>query len=195
VIPTLAELRQALHITGSTKIARRYFVTNGFDGSLAMLGLLIGFRSAGGAGIDVVIAACLGTAIALGASGISSTYVSERAERRRELERLRGAMLKELEDSAHARAAQWAPVLVALVSGLAPFLLALIIMLPLWLQSAAKASAPVLFDTAIGIAFLLIFLLGVFLGLVAGSYWLWSGLRTLAIALVTAGIILLVAPR
>ena len=193
-MPTLAELRQALHLTGSTKIARRYFVTNGFDGSLAMLGLLIGFRSAGGAGIEIVIPACLGTAIALGASGVSSTYVSEQAERRRELDRLRGAMLKELNDSAHARAAQWAPVLVALISGLAPFLLALVIMLPLWLQSAADAPAPVLFDTSIGIAFMLIFLLGVFLGRVAGSYWLWSGLRTLAIALVTAGIILLVAP-
>ncbi len=193
-MPTLAELRQALHITGSTQIARRYFVTNGFDGSLAMLGLLIGFRSAGGAGVDIVIAACLGTAIALGASGVSSTYVSEQAERRRELDRLRRAMLKELDDSAHARAAQWAPILVALVSGLAPFLLALIIMLPLWLQSAADTPAPVLFDTAIGIAFMLIFLLGVFLGRVAGSHWLWSGLRTLAIALVTAGIILLVAP-
>ena len=194
-MPTLAELRQALHITGSTKLARRYFVTNGFDGSLAMLGLLIGFRSAGGAGIEIVIAACLGTAIALGASGISSTYVSEQAERRRELDRLRRAMLKGLDDSAHARAARWAPILVALVSGLAPFLLALVIMLPLWLQSAADAPAPVLFDTAIGIAFMLIFLLGVFLGRVAGSYWLWSGLRTLAIALVTAGIILLVAPK
>ena len=193
-MPTLAELRQALHITGSTQIARRYFVTNGFDGSLAMLGLLIGFRSAGGAGVEIVVAACLGTAIALGASGISSTYVSEQAERRRELDRLRRAMLKELDDSAHARAARWAPVLVALISGLAPFLLALVIMLPLWLQSAAEAPAPVLIDTAIGIAFMLIFLLGVFLGRVAGSYWLWSGLRTLAIALVTAGVILLVAP-
>ena len=193
-MPTLAELRQALHITGSTQIARRYFVTNGFDGSLAMLGLLIGFRSAGGAGVEIVVAACLGTAIALGASGISSTYVSEQAERRRELDRLRRAMLKELDDSAHARAARWAPVLVALISGLAPFLLALVIMLPLWLQSAAEAPAPMLIDTAIGIAFMLIFLLGVFLGRVAGSYWLWSGLRTLAIALVTAGVILLVAP-
>ncbi|MGB5776997.1 MAG: hypothetical protein WBP89_20300, partial [Sedimenticolaceae bacterium] len=103
-MPTLAELRQAMHITGSTPIARRYFVTNGFDGSLAMLGLLIGFRSAGGAAVEIVIAACLGTAIALGASGISSTYVSEQAERRRELDRLRSAMLKELDDSAHARA-------------------------------------------------------------------------------------------
>lgn len=193
-MPTLSELRQALQLTAAAKIARRYFVTNGFDGTLAMLGLLVGFRTAGGASADIAIAACLGTAVALGVSGVSSTYVSEHAERQRELDQLRAAMLKELHDSAHAQAARWAPVLIALVSGLAPLLLALLIMLPLWFSTPGSAAEPMLFDIAIGIAFALIFLLGVFLGRVGGMHWLWSGLRTIAIALLTAAIILLVAP-
>jgi predicted membrane protein (TIGR00267 family) len=193
-MPTLPELRQVLHITSASKIARRYVVTNSFDSTLAMLGLLVGFRTAGGVGADIAIAACLGTAIALGASGISSTYLSEHAERRRELDKLRGAMLKRLEQSAHARAAQWAPVLIALVSGLAPFALAQVIMLPLWFQRSASLATPALFDTAIAVALALIFLIGTFVGRVGGMFWLWSGLRTLAIALLTAGLILLVTP-
>lgn len=193
-MPSLAELRQALHITRSIEIARRYFVTNGFDGTLTMLGLLVGFRTADGVAPEVVLAACLGTAIALGASGVSSAYVSETAERRRELERLQAAMLKDLDDSAHSRAARWAPIMVALVNGLAPFLLAQLVMLPLWLKVAGIALPLPVYDAAIGIALLLIFLLGVFLGRVGGDHWLASGLRTIVVALVTAAVILLVAP-
>jgi len=40
-------------------------------------------------------------------------------------------------------------------------------------------------------AFLSLFMLGVLLGTVSGQFWLWSGLRTLIIALITAGIVLL----
>ena len=32
-----------IRITRSQRIARRYFVVNGFDGALTMLGLLMGF--------------------------------------------------------------------------------------------------------------------------------------------------------
>ena len=98
-MPSLSELRQALQITSAVEIARRYVVTNSFDGTLAMLGLLVGFRTAGSVDADIAIAACFGTAVALGASGISSTYVSEHAERQRELDKLRNAMLKELDES------------------------------------------------------------------------------------------------
>jgi hypothetical protein len=37
--------RSLLQVSQSTAIARRYFVTNGFDGTLAMLGLIMGFRT------------------------------------------------------------------------------------------------------------------------------------------------------
>ena len=193
-MPTLADLRQALHITRSSGIARRYFVTNGFDGALAMLGLLMGFRTAGSADVRVALAACLGTAIALGSSGIASAYISEAAERRRGLAELQDAMLKELGDSAHGRAARWAPLLIALVNGTAPFVIALLIMSPLWFSNVGKFAGLPPYDAAIAIAFTLIFLLGTFLGRVGGYHWLAAGLRTTAIGLVTAAIIVLVGP-
>ena len=188
------KLRSLLQISRSEKIARRYFVTNGFDGTLAMLGLLVGFRTTGIVEVEVALIACLGMAIALGMSGISSTYISEQAERRREFGELRDAMLSDMNNSEHRRAARWAPVFIALVSGLAPFLLAQLIMLPLWLVSAGVSLPLNPYEAAIGVAFALIFLLGSFLGRIGGQFWLWSGLRTLFIGLLTAGIILLVAP-
>jgi VIT1/CCC1 family predicted Fe2+/Mn2+ transporter len=46
-------------------------------------------------------------------------------------------------------------------------------------------------ESAIALAFILIFLLGVFLGKVSGLFWLWSSLRTLLIGALTGALILL----
>ena len=39
----------------------------------------------------------------------------------------------------------------------------------------------------------IIFLFGIFLGRVGGTFWLWSGLQSLAVALVTVGLIYLIS--
>jgi len=170
---------------------RRYFVVNGFDGALTMLGLIMGFYVSDYTELAVVITTCLSAALALGMSGISSAYISEAAERRRALVELEKAMMTSLDESHHARAAIWIPWLVALVNGIAPLLIALIIILPLWL---ARRGVEMLFEplpTAMLVALAIIFLLGVFLGRIGGTFWLWSGLQSLAVASVTAGLIYL----
>ena len=185
-----SQLRFLVQLGRAEHIARRYFVTNGFDGALTMLGLTMGFYAGGGVATPVVISACLGAAIALGVSGMTSAYMSEAAEREKELRELERALVGDLEASAHARAARLIPLVIAAVNGCAPLFLALLIMLPLWLS---EAGVPLPLDplpAAIGVAFLVLFLLGVFLGSVSGRFWLWSGLRMLAIALLTAGLIL-----
>jgi VIT1/CCC1 family predicted Fe2+/Mn2+ transporter len=53
-----------------------------------------------------------------------------------------------------------------------------------------KALQRTALESSIVLAFLTLHLLGAFLGTVSGRLWLWSGLRTLVIALLTAGIIL-----
>lgn len=182
-----------LRITRTHGIVRRYFVVNGFDGALTMLGIITGFLVSEPAAVSVVISACLGAAIALGVSGLSSAYVSESAERRRALAELEEAMLSDLQDTQHGDAARWVPLLIALVNGAAPLLISLLIIMPLWL---ADAGLPLPFHplyAAIGMALLAMFLLGVFLGQVAGIFWLHSGLRTLLVALLTAALIYLLA--
>lgn len=183
-----------LRITGSSTIARRYFVVNGFDGALAMLGIIMGFYANGGAELEVIISACLGATIALGMSGISSAYISEAAERKQELKTLEDAMVSDLQQSAHGRAARLVPLWIGLVNGLAPLLIALVIMLPLWLARGTNHSPVDALTTSIGVTLLIIFLLGVFLGRISATFWLWAGLRALLLALLTGGAILMLTP-
>ena len=168
---------------------RRYFVVNGFDGALTMLGLIMGFLMSASSDLGTIINACLAAAIALGMSGISSAYVSEVAERKRELSKLEGAMLSDLKQTTHGQAARWIPLLVALVNGAAPLLISLLILTPLWLaQSGAELPAAPL-QLSVAIAFVLIFLLGVLLGRIAQVSWLNSGVQTLMVAVATVALI------
>ncbi|NNG14502.1 MAG: hypothetical protein HKM22_05015 [Gammaproteobacteria bacterium] len=180
-----------LRITRTHDIVRRYFVVNGFDGALTMLGLIIGFLISTTTDLSVIINACLGAAIALGVSGASSAYVSEAAERRHALEKLEEAMISDLQESAHGEAARRVPLLIALVNGAAPFIISLLILTPLWLSNAGITLPLSPLYAAIIVALLLIFLLGVFLGRIAGISWLRSGIQTLLVALVTAALIYL----
>lgn len=189
----IQRLLRFIAISRSQRIARRYFVVNGFDGALTMLGLLMGFYFSAGADLDVAVTACLGGAIALGMSGFSSAYLSEAAERRREFHKLQKAMVTDLSGSAHQEASRWVPLLIALVNGLSPLLISLAIILPLWLARYGVALPLAPLEAAIGIAFMLIFLLGVFLGKVSGVFWLVSGLQALVIAVLTSTLIYFVA--
>jgi len=180
-----------LHTLRARSIARRYLITNGFDGSLTMLGMLTGFYTSGMTDLSVAISACLGAAVALFISGLSSAYLSEKAEREKELRELEQALLVDLKESDYGQASRYLPILVALVNGLSPLLLSLVILLPLFLaeQFHALPSSP--FVSAIVMALMCTFFLGVFSGKISKTFWLWSGLRALIIAVITMAIILL----
>lgn len=187
----LGKVRFLLSITRTQDIVRRYFVVNGFDGALTMLGLIIGFLVSNSTELPVVINACLGAAIALGMSGVGSAYISESAERQRELAKLEKAMITDLQDSAHGQAARGAPLLIALVNGSAPLLISILILMPLFLARAGIPLALSPLYIAIIVALLLIFLLGIFLGSIAGVSWFRSGVKTLIVAIVTVALIYL----
>lgn len=187
-----ADLRLLLKITRSQDIVRRYFVVNGFDGALTMLGLNMGFYVSGGGDLSVVVSACIGAAVALGMSGLSSAYISEAAERKRWLADLESAMVTDLQDSAHNTAAKVVPLLVALVNGLAPLVISLFIITPFWLAQAGVGLPLAPVEGAILLAFAAIFGLGVFLGQVSGGFWLWGGLKAVLIAIATTLIIFIV---
>ncbi|WP_259363256.1 hypothetical protein [Colwellia sp. MB3u-4] len=191
MISTLKQVALLLRITNSQDIMRRYFVVNGFDGALTMLGIIVGFSLGSITSLTVTINACVGAAIALAVSGLSSAYISEHAELKRTLVELENIMLVNMENTAHGQAARWVPIFVALVNGLAPLVISLLIIAPLWLADAGFSLIfPPLLMASI-IAMTLIFFLGIFLGHVSGVSWLISGLRTLLISLVTIFLIYL----
>ncbi len=189
----LQQAKLLLSISSTSGIVRRYFVVNGFDGALTMLGLIIGFMISATDDLTVIINACLGAAIALGMSGFSSAYVSEAAERKRALVKLEEAMIVDLHETAHGDVVRLVPIWIALVNGSAPLVISLLILLPLWLSKAGLFLPLSPLYAAIIVALVLIFLLGVFLGQIAGISWLRSGLQTLLVAFITAALIYLFA--
>lgn len=191
----IRQIRSLWKLSQAGQIARRYFVTNGFDGALTMLGILLGFYTGGAVPLIVVISACLGAAIALGISGFTSALLSETEERKKELKELEESLVAPLEKSDYGRASQITPWVIAAVNGLSPFLISLFVILPLWLEDWGFMLPFEMdpFDAAIGFAFLAILFLGIFLGRISGTFWLWSGLRAVLIGLVTAGIIFLIS--
>lgn len=96
-----------------------------------------------------------------------------------------------MSDSAQANAARLVPLLTGLVNGAAPVSMSLLIIAPLWLARAGVdlPLPPVL--CAIATALLCMFGLGVFLGRVGGTSWLWGGIKTVLIALLTIALIFL----
>ncbi|MFX1572936.1 MAG: VIT1/CCC1 transporter family protein [Promethearchaeota archaeon] len=91
-------------ITNLWAIARRYFVNNFYDGMLTVLGILLGFfvlvLKGGQATIEshIVILTGLGSSISMLISGITGSYLSEKAEQKKIKEELNKAMVINEED-------------------------------------------------------------------------------------------------
>lgn len=178
-----------LHVLRARGIMRRYAITNGFDGVLTILGMLTGFYFSDFHNLSVALSACLGAAIALFISGLSSAYLSEKAERTLELRHLEQALARNLDESDYGQASRFLPLLVALSNGFSPLILSLFILSPLFFAERllAMGLSPLL--AAMGLALVCIFMLGVFLGKISQTFWLWAGIRALLLALVTVAII------
>ena len=107
-----------------------------------MLGIIMGFYGSGEADPVVIVSACVGAAIALGVSGVTSAYISEAAEREREFQALEEAMVANLEDSVHGRARKLVPFFIAGVNGVAPLSISLVIVAPLWISMGVESRYP-----------------------------------------------------
>lgn len=183
------QLLTSLELTESHGIARRYFVVNGFDGALTMLGLIVGFYLSDHVELQVIITACLGAAVALAVSGVSSAYVSEKAEKQKELRELEQAMIENLDESIHGRATRVMPLFIALVNGLSPFLVSILILSPLWVAGYSVSLPLPPLQLSFAVALVILFAFGMYLGRISGINWFWAGFRVMLIALVTGAII------
>jgi predicted membrane protein (TIGR00267 family) len=178
----LEELERQLSASDFAAIARRLFVMNGFDGALTLLGIVIGSFMAGITNHAYVIGSGLGACLAMGISGMTGAYMTESAERERELQDLEKAMLTDLRASVHGKASRTIPILVSIVDGISPALAGVITLLPF------------LFRVNIDIAYLLgvalnlgtLFIFGVYLGRISKKSKLFSGLKMLLVGIATA---------
>ena len=184
-------LRLYLQITHMGGIARRYFIMNGFDGAMTMLGVILGAWVAGIQNPGVVITTGLGGCLALGVSGVLSAYMAERAERARRMKALEEALLTSLNHTLHDRAFKFTSAYVALVNGMSPMLTALISITPFILSSVGVFLIADAYITSLILNLVTLFSLGIYLGRVAKeNIWLY-GAQMVAAGLVTIVIIVL----
>ena len=183
----LEEVQTYNQIVGIAEIARRYFAMNAFDGVLTTIGVLAGNYLAGVRDLSIPIRTGIATSIAMGISGLWGAYLTETAERQRELTELEKVSLINQQETSIGRASRFAVVVVSIVDGIAPALAAIIVLVPLFLGGLIQN--PILsYALAGATALLSLFGLGLFLGKVSEKNLIGYGMKTLLAGLVAIAI-------
>jgi len=183
----LEEIQTYNKIIGISEIARRYFAMNAFDGVLTTIGVLAGNYLAGVRDLSIPIRTGIATSIAMGISGLWGAYLTETAERQRELSELEKVSLIDQTNTSIGRASRFSVIVVSIVDGLAPALASMIVLIPLFLGNLI--ANPVLsYALAGGTALLCLFGLGMFLGKVSDKNLIGFGMKTLLAGLVAIAI-------
>lgn len=191
----IEKVQEYSRIAGVAEIARRYFAMNAFDGVLTTIGVLMGNYLAGVRDVTIPIRTGIATSIAMGVSGLWGAYLTETAERERELTELERACLIDQSETKIGRASRLAVVIVAVVDGLAPFLAALFVLIPLFF-AALVGNIVTSYILSMVTALLALFGLGMFLGHISKRSLIGYGLRTLVAGIVAIALnFILDSPR
>ena len=187
----IEEMEQLARISNLGPIARRYFAMNAFDGTLTVLGIILASHFAGHYDPRAIVSAGIGACLAMMFSGLAGTYLAEKAERERELREMEQAMLRRLDQTLYKRASRFAIIVSSFVDGFAPFIAGLFLIVPFFFVIFNPTFWWNALIVSITIGFILLFLLGIFLGRVSEqNQWIY-GLQTLGTGLGTAVAIIL----
>jgi len=185
----LRKVRVYLEVTRARGIARRYFVMNGFDGSMTMFGITIGSWVAGINEAGIIVAAGLGACLAMGVSGFFGAFMAERAERKGHLKTLEAEPTQP--DPIHYEASRFVSVFVALIDGISPTLTATVSLAPFILTRMGLLSIGSAYTISLILTLATLFSLGFYLGRIAKEkVWLY-GVQMLAVGVITAIMIFL----
>ncbi|MEB3758062.1 MAG: hypothetical protein GSR82_01650 [Desulfurococcales archaeon] len=178
-----------------SSIARRMFITNAFDSLLTSLGVAAGGYS-NQTDPKILALGIIGAAIAMGFfSATLGVYLSEKAERERELRKIQTHIARELdEDSIYYKAARYIPIYVALWSGFGATLFPILVSLPFIVAGFFNASVTTAFLASLGIGLAIIGSLGIYLSKISGEKLLSGFARFTGIG-VTAVIAILLIKR
>jgi predicted membrane protein (TIGR00267 family) len=168
-------------------ISRRYLVSNGFDGTLTAIGVIIGAVLSGVPGGFTVIKIGLGAAIGLTTSALWSVWEIERAETRAEILRMEQAMLTDLDDTRIEHEQRGARVVHAVASGLGPLIGILVPLTPFLFEGSVFTMAEAAI-AGVGLGVLILGTFGAYMGSISGQRWYVSAARMGLAGLVVAGI-------
>lgn len=181
----LERLRAYDRVAGIGSIGRRYFAMNAFDGAVTVIGVLAGAMTAGVVDPRVVLLTGFSTSIAMGISGLWGAYLTEAAERRRDLEELERHTLSDLQDTGLGEASRAAVVIVALVDALSPLVAGALALVPFLFVPLLPIQRAYVVGFCIALSTL--FALGMFLGRVARGSMVVYGLKTLVAGILAIG--------
>ena len=183
----LSSLRTLLRKEDVRAISRRYFVSNGFDGTLTCIGVVIGAVLSGVPDGLTVIKIGLGAAIGLGTSAVWSVWEIERAETKAEILRMERAMLADLDDTRIEHQHRGERLLHAIMSGLGPTIGIVIPLSPFLLEgSILTMTEAAVGAVVLGVGILSAF--GAYMGSISGQRWYVSAVRMGAAGLVVAAL-------
>ena len=184
-----AGIRDVLADEAVRALSRRYFVSNGFDGALTAVGIVVGAVLSGVPDGLTVVRIGAGAAVGLATSGLWSVWEIERAEKRTELLRIERAMLADLGDTRPDRRRKRARLVNAAASGAGPVVGILLPLTPFLFEGGALTMA----EAGVGgvaVASLVLFVFGAYLGTLSERRWWVAGLRMGLAGLVVAALTL-----
>jgi predicted membrane protein (TIGR00267 family) len=159
---------------------------NAFDGALTMLGVVIGAYISGILQPLPIISAAISGSIAMGISGISGAYMTEKAERTKKLKELERAMVTDLKNSLHHKSYQFATIFAALVDGLSPALAAMLVVSPFFFTTTALISIELAFIICIIVTLVMLTILGIYLAKISDESMIKYGIQMLVVGMTTA---------
>ena len=183
---TLKKWKRYHRISDVGPISRRYFVMNAFDGALTMLGVVIGAYVAGILEPMPIISAAIAGSIAMGTSGMSGAYMTEKAERTKKLKELEKAMLTDLKNGLHHKSHKFATIFAALIDGISPALAAMLVVSPFFMVNPGIITVETAFFTCIVLTLTVLSLLGVYLAKISDESMIRYGVQMLLVGCVTA---------
>jgi predicted membrane protein (TIGR00267 family) len=184
LLEAVSYFREYDKLANISEIARRYFAMNAFDGVLTIIGVLMGNFVANVSDARIVLSTGLATCIAMGVSGLWGAYLTESAERKRDLDELSKVTLTDMTNTRIGRASRAAIVIVAVVDGLSPFMAALIVLIPFFVAGNSH-DLTWAYYTSLGLALLALFSLGLFLGSISKGRMIIYGLKTVLAGVVS----------
>ena len=157
-------------------IARRYFVSNGFDGALTGVGVTVGAYLSGIEDGLTVVSLGLAAAVGLTTSGVWSVWEIERAEMRAEIQETEDAMLADLSDTRVERDKMENQVVNALMSGLGPLLGLVVPLIPFLVEGTVFS---LLQATLVSVAMAVgvLFTFGAYMASISRQKWYVAGIR------------------
>ena len=172
----IKDIKKYLRISNATGILRRYFVMNAFDGALTIFGVILGAFAAEITDFSLVVSIGLATSVAVGISGVWGAFLTETAERKRELKTLERSLHRKLKGTDIEKAFSATTYMTAAVDGLSPFLAAVVILMP-FIIVPAGIDAHIVYYLSFTMAAAVFILLGIYLGRISKENIIMSAIK------------------